>query len=136
MTYVVQTDELKMKRAGESDHHEGGSAISILGSKDESKIFNAHLQSYAAGGATLSHQHDNREQYFYVLEGEGTFIVEGEEFPVRPGSFVFIPANTEHSYRTGQQALKFLMMQAFFSEDEMRAAGALSRAEWNEARTD
>ena len=136
MTYVVQTDQLKMKRAGESDHHEGGSAISILGSQDESKIFNAHLQSYAGGGATLPHQHDDREQYFYVLEGEGAFIVGGEEFSVRPGSFVFIPANTEHSYQVGQQPLKFLMMRAFFSEDETRAAGALSRAEWNESQLD
>ncbi len=136
MAYVVQTDELKMKRAGESDHHEGGSAISILGSKDESRIFNAHLQSYARGGATHPHQHDDREQYFYVLEGEGTFTVEGKEFSVRPGSFVFIPASTEHSYRTGRQALKFLMMQAFFNEDEMKAAGALSRSEWNEPRSD
>ena len=85
MAYVVQTDELKMKRAGESDHHEGGSAISILGSKDESRIFNAHLQSYARGGATHPHQHDDREQYFYVLEGEGTFTVGGKEFSVRPG---------------------------------------------------
>ena len=35
---------------------------------------------------------------FHVLEGEGTFIVAGKEYPVEPGNVVMVPKLTPYDY--------------------------------------
>ncbi|VVB61075.1 Cupin domain protein [uncultured archaeon] len=32
--------------------------------------------------------------YYYILEGEGTFTIDGENFPVKKGNLVCIPKNS------------------------------------------
>ncbi|HET7384735.1 MAG TPA: cupin domain-containing protein, partial [Pseudolabrys sp.] len=42
------------------------------------------------------HSHPN-EQWIYVLEGTFRANIGGKEIDVRPGSVVYIPANTVHA---------------------------------------
>lgn len=131
MALVIHTDCYAYKKASDSDTHFGCSAKVLLGTKDESRLTNMQLQNYSVKGETTSHVHHDREQYFYIIEGDGIFVIDGEEFAVRPHSFVFVPKDAEHSYRVSGDFLTFLMMQSFFSEQEMRSSGSYSQ-DWNE----
>ena len=43
------------------------------------------------------HYHKVATELYYVLEGEGVVILDGEEHPVRQGSMVQIPPGVVHS---------------------------------------
>ena len=66
----------------------------------------------AQGGYSANHAHDF-PHYIYVLEGEGTLEFNHETFPIRTGSYAFVPNNVQHQLvntsATGQP-LKFLCM--------------------------
>ena len=44
------------------------------------------------------HTHADEDDSFYVLEGELTFIVEGDELAAGPGTFVLVPPGVEHTF--------------------------------------
>jgi mannose-6-phosphate isomerase-like protein (cupin superfamily) len=53
------------------------------------------------------HRHDPAEVY-YIIEGDGTVVLDGDELAVGSGSAVFIPGNLEHGIRnTGDRVLRF-----------------------------
>ena len=54
------------------------------------------LMRMKAGTGAEPHSHPN-EQWVYVLEGTFHAKIGGKEFDVKPGSVVYIPANTIHS---------------------------------------
>lgn len=49
------------------------------------------------GGGPSLHKHPY-EEVFITLEGEATFIADGEKVPVRPGNIVIVPPDTPHSF--------------------------------------
>ena len=54
------------------------------------------------------HRHPHPEVY-YVLAGEGLVWVDGQEFPVRSGSTLFIPGSAEHAlHNSGSVPLRLL----------------------------
>lgn len=62
----------------------------------------------APGGHTPHHTHWFEHENF-VLEGQGTVTINGETYPVGPGSVIFVPPNAEHQYvNTGEVPFKFL----------------------------
>ena len=72
----------------------------------------------APGEAPPLHQHDDTEQIFYILEGEGTLRVTAarEEHLVRPGDVVRIPPQTLHSIQcTGGRPLRYLAIDCFLN---------------------
>ena len=52
----------------------------------------------AAGGFLALHRHEQEETY-YVLSGAGTITLEGQEYPLRAGTTVFVPGDAEHGVR-------------------------------------
>ena len=42
------------------------------------------------------HYHKISTELYYVLEGEGSVILDGEEHPVRPGTILHIPPGVVH----------------------------------------
>ncbi len=50
-----------------------------------------------AGSSTGDHRHDN-DQLVYVLEGEARFVGEGEDYHLREGDLIYIPAGTLHRH--------------------------------------
>ncbi|MDE3067053.1 MAG: cupin domain-containing protein [Verrucomicrobiota bacterium] len=68
------------------------------------------------GEAPPLHQHDDTEQVFYVMEGNGVLRIGGKRkpFPVRPGDVVRIPPKTPHTIRCkGKRALRYLAVDCF-----------------------
>jgi quercetin dioxygenase-like cupin family protein len=59
------------------------------------------------------HAHADAAKVYYVLEGEGTFLVDGEEHTLGPGHAVLSPAGEPHGVRNDSGArLTLLVMMA------------------------
>ncbi|HEY5305632.1 MAG TPA: cupin domain-containing protein [Pseudolabrys sp.] len=54
------------------------------------------LMRMKAGTGAEDHSHPN-EQWIYILQGTFHAKIGGKEFDVKPGSVVYIPANTIHA---------------------------------------
>lgn len=68
------------------------------------------------GEAPPLHQHDDTEQVFYILEGEGVLRtgVEEAKHPVRTGDVVRIPPTMLHSIQcVGKRALRYIVVDCF-----------------------
>ena len=68
------------------------------------------------GKANPFHKHDDTEQVYFVVEGEGELTIEGEEEPflIKPGDVVRIPVGTLHTSRClGDQNLRYLVVDCF-----------------------
>ena len=55
-------------------------------------------------GARL-HYHKRATELYYVLDGEGTVSLDGEEHPVRKGSIVHIPPGVVHGAKGRMRVL-------------------------------
>lgn len=49
----------------------------------------AFLLNFLPGQVMKSHNHPNRELYLHVIEGNGVFLVDGEELPVDKGDVIY-----------------------------------------------
>lgn len=65
---------------------------------------------YVAPGETVTaHQHEDMEEIFYFLEGEGTMQIENEVQPVVPGDRVIVPIQKVHILaNTGEKQMRFI----------------------------
>ncbi|MDD5144701.1 MAG: cupin domain-containing protein [Candidatus Pacebacteria bacterium] len=55
------------------------------------------LMSLKPGEEIGSEVHENIDQFFRFEKGEGKAVIEGEEFFIKDGTAVVIPAGTEHN---------------------------------------
>jgi mannose-6-phosphate isomerase-like protein (cupin superfamily) len=79
------------------------------------------LNRFPAGkGVPFVHAHRKNEELYIVLRGNGTFYVDGEEFPVQEGSLIRVAPEGERSWQAGDEDLYFICIQA--------EAGSLSQA--------
>ncbi|HSR10821.1 MAG TPA: cupin domain-containing protein [Thermodesulfobacteriota bacterium] len=56
-----------------------------------------NITEYAAGGEHKLHRHPDQEEVIYILDGEGISRTDAGDQPIRTGSFVFVPAGTDHA---------------------------------------
>ncbi len=61
--------------------------------------FYGRLLCVRKGAQVPVHSHGHRDECFDVLEGEGTFLVDGREIRAGPGSFLYVPAGVRHGLR-------------------------------------
>lgn len=79
------------------------------------------LNRLAAGkGMPFVHAHTKNEELYIVISGNGTFFVDGEEFPIREGSVVRVAPEGARSWKAGDCDLYFICVQA--------EAGSLTQA--------
>ena len=57
-------------------------------------------------GKTTGHSHDDMEEVYYVLSGEGKMVIGEDEFPIKAGDAFYVPFGEFHvTYNTGIQPL-------------------------------
>jgi mannose-6-phosphate isomerase-like protein (cupin superfamily) len=86
---------------------------------EEAYSFMEMLHPPNVGPAT--HIHPKGSEAFYVLEGEYTIHCNEEIYSAHSGDFVFIPKGVPHSYHTGAEGGKVLVispagLEKYFSE--------------------
>ena len=62
-----------------------------------SKYLKINITEYSPGGEHTLHRHPDQEEVIYILEGEGISRTKAGDQPIRAGSFVFVPADTDHA---------------------------------------
>jgi quercetin dioxygenase-like cupin family protein len=95
--------------------------LDILGQMTLVKLANAdtngaaavfHLTAPPMSGPPL-HRHSREDEWFYVLEGEITFEIDGRRFVLRDGGSAFAPRGTAHAFQNfTNTTAKLLVMTA------------------------
>lgn len=62
-----------------------------------------------ATGTTTGHTHDDREEVYFVISGEGIMVIGEEQFAIKPGDGLYVPPGIFHTtLQTGNQPLVVL----------------------------
>ena len=72
----------------------------LLATEDTGGAFSAVVCVHQPGEGPPPHFHTEQDEYFYVLEGTYEMIVGGETSRAGPGTMVFLPRGTVHSFKT------------------------------------
>lgn len=71
------------------------------------------LNGFEPGQAHALHAHTGMDKVYHVLEGEGVFLLEGRELPMRAGDLLVAPEGVPHGVRnTGAGRLVVLAVLA------------------------
>jgi mannose-6-phosphate isomerase-like protein (cupin superfamily) len=57
------------------------------------------LNAFEAGQSHSLHAHAGMDKLYYVVEGEGVFLLEGAELPMRAGEALVAPEGVPHGIR-------------------------------------
>jgi mannose-6-phosphate isomerase-like protein (cupin superfamily) len=82
------------------------------------------------GSGSPLHVHANEDEWFYVMEGELTFLVGGERIAAGPGGFVYGPRGIPHIFQVTSEAPAHFLLVAEPGgfEAMVRAAGVPAAA--------
>ncbi len=83
-------------------HRPGGVVATSLFSHEE---LHADLVVLPPHSEISPHTHENENELFDVIEGDGIFVVNGVEFPGGAGKCVFVKAGTVHALRNDGDCL-------------------------------
>ena len=76
-----------------------------------------HTTIYATG-KTTGHVHDDREEVYFVVCGEGLMKVGDDEFPIRAGDAFYVPPGEHHTtYQRGNTPLTVVWVTCRLGED-------------------
>jgi mannose-6-phosphate isomerase-like protein (cupin superfamily) len=73
--------------------------IEFLARTEDTPRFNFGIIEVAPGREVPAHTHAEEDDAFYIVEGELTFLLNGEEVVAGPGTFVLVPPGNEHGFR-------------------------------------
>jgi quercetin dioxygenase-like cupin family protein len=80
----------------------------LISKEDGAPNFATRMFELEPGGHTPLHTHPQEHEVF-ILEGEGTFVFEGQEHPFGAEYVIFVPPNKEHRFmNTGDSLLRML----------------------------
>jgi mannose-6-phosphate isomerase-like protein (cupin superfamily) len=71
------------------------------------------VNAFEPGQAHALHAHAGMDKVYQVVEGEGVFLLEGRELPMRAGDLLVAPEGVPHGVRnTGSRRLLVLAILA------------------------
>ena len=73
--------------------------VEFLARTADTPRFTFGIIEIVAGRELGAHAHQDEDDAFYILDGEMTFVVEGEDVQAPPGTFVLVPPGVEHGFR-------------------------------------
>jgi len=86
-----------------------GSTIRSILERTNAPVANQSLAeaTVPVGQPTERHYHKLSEEFYFILEGQGTMEIDGETREVAPGDAILIPPGAWHQI-TAAQTLRFL----------------------------
>lgn len=88
--------------------------ISVLVDRSETARTEVGINTWREDLNGPPHNHEAKEQIFYVLAGHGSVTVGSERFSVAPGDLVYVPAGAIHQTVTqGSESLSYFLFNAF-----------------------
>jgi quercetin dioxygenase-like cupin family protein len=82
----------------------------LISQQDAAPNFAMRMFEIQPGGHTPLHQHDWEHEVF-VLEGEGIFVFEGEEYPFKAYDTIYADPGKMHQFaNTGSTLMRFLCL--------------------------
>lgn len=67
------------------------------------------LNAFEAGQSHPLHAHAGMDKLYYVVEGEGVFLLEGAELPMRAGDALVAPEGVAHGIRNTSRGRLLVM---------------------------
>jgi quercetin dioxygenase-like cupin family protein len=67
------------------------------------------LNAFEPGQSHALHAHGGMDKLYYVVEGEGVFLLEGTELPMRAGDALVAPEGVAHGIRNTSGARLLVM---------------------------
>lgn len=103
-----------------------GSEIKVLLSgRETGGAYTAFLDLTPPGGGPPPHRHANEDEWFYVLDGVVSFLIDGRWHDAQPGDLVFAPRSSVHTFKNNSaQTTRMLLHTApagfedFYAEAE------------------
>lgn len=97
----------------------GLNQITVLIDRSETELTEVALNSWWPGLDGPPHLHEQKEQIFYVVAGQGTVKIGEGTFDANPGDFFYIPAGVIHqTINHGRESLAYLLFNAFLNKDK------------------
>ncbi|MCW1884638.1 cupin domain-containing protein [Luteolibacter flavescens] len=94
-------------------HAFGDTASFQLTGEETGGRYTMFVNVTAPGGGPPPHRHDHEDEWFYVVEGRAEFFKDGEWTEVPPGTAVFMPRGSVHTFRNaGETPLKQIIHTA------------------------
>ena len=82
----------------------------LISKEDGAENFAMRMFELQPGGHTPLHNHSHEHEVF-VVEGQGTFVCEGQEHEFDAEYVIFVPPKKEHRFKnTGDSVLKMLCL--------------------------
>jgi len=68
-------------------------------------------------GSTTGHSHDDMEEVYYVVSGEGEMVVGADRYPIKTGDALYVPPGEFHTtFQTGNIPLVVVWVTGKTSE--------------------
>ena len=80
----------------------GLNQITVLLDRSETELTEIGWNCWRAGLDGPPHRHDDKDQVFYITDGEGTVVLGEDRYEVSPGNAVYVPAGLIHQTITRQ----------------------------------
>ncbi|WP_340098643.1 cupin domain-containing protein [Salinibaculum salinum] len=72
---------------------------------------------FEPGQSQTPHTHENADKVYYVLDGAGTFVIDGAEHTLEEGNAIIAAAGEEHGVRNdSDERLRTLVFMAWTTE--------------------
>jgi quercetin dioxygenase-like cupin family protein len=80
----------------------------LISKDDGAENFAMRMFELQPGGFTPLHTHRHEHEVF-VIQGQGVFVCEAEQYPFGAEYVIFVPSNKEHRFKnTGDSVLRML----------------------------
>jgi mannose-6-phosphate isomerase-like protein (cupin superfamily) len=87
--------------------------VEFLARTADTPRFTFGIIEIAPGRHLETHVHADEDDAFYVLEGELTFVLDGQDVAAPAGTFVLVPPGVEHGFRNdGDTPVRMLNIHA------------------------
>ena len=78
---------------------------------DTNQSFSIGITSVLPGKRLLKHIHYGHEQFLYILDGEGIYIINGEKIKFKKGMYFYVEADSCHeTINTGTAPVRELLI--------------------------